>query len=148
MGQVLGTAIDQLSGQGRARQRLLAHDLLATLDACLGMADGQLGNLFARRGILAQPVAERVLGHPGDEQGGLARAQPLLGLTGELGIADANGEDIAELFPDIVRGQADPARQQFPELAKFSQRFGQAGAQPRHVRAALRGRYQVGVAFL
>ena len=81
---VLPHAIGQLARQRRTLGDPLALDFLAGLETATGMADRHFSNLLADIGVLVQPQAECILDHTRNKGRGLARRQPLLGLTGEL----------------------------------------------------------------
>src|SRR5690606_9643224 len=80
--------------------------------------------------------------------GGLARAQPLLGLAAELRVGHLQAEHKADPVPDILGRQLDAARQQAAEVAELAQGIGEAAAQAVDVGAVLGGRDQVDVALL
>ena len=146
--QVLGDAVGQLAGQGGALGDLLADDLLFGLQARAGALDRQLRDPLAELGVLVQPQAEGIVRGAFDETGGLARAQPFLGLAAELRVGHLERQHEGHAVPDVFRRQLDAARQQVAEVAELAQRIGQAGAQAIDMGAVLRGRDQVDVAFL
>ncbi len=146
--RVLPRAVGQLAGQRRALGDLLALDLLAGLEAATGVADGLLGQQQAGFRVGVEPQAEGVLDHARNEGGCLARGQALLGLAGELRLLHLHRQHEGDAFPDVFRGQLDPARQQVAELAELAHGVQQALAQAVDVGAALGGGDQVDVAFL
>ena len=74
--------------------------------------------------------------------------QAFLGLAAELRIGHLQRQHEGDAVPHVFRRELDAARQQVAEIAELAQRIGQAGAQAVDVRAVLRGRDQVDVAFL
>ncbi len=82
-----------------------------------------------------------------DQGRGLARAELLLGLAGELRIADLDRQHVAGSVPDVLGRELHAARQQVAELAELAHRLDHAGAQAIDVRAAAGGRDQVDVAL-
>ena len=87
LGGVLGSAIGQLAGQGWARCHF-AHHLLGAAQACLGPVNTQLCQQLRLVGVLVQPQAEGVLGDTGYKPRRFPGRQPLLGLTGKLGVLE------------------------------------------------------------
>ena len=98
--------------------------------------------------MLVQPVAELILDDAADERGGLARGEALLRLAGELRLLELGREHEADAVPHVFRRELQPLRQQVAELAELADRIGETDAQTVDVRAALRRRNQVDVAFL
>ena len=111
------------------------------------VADAKLGNRLGLTCMLIKPQAKGVFDDTGDESGGLPRRQSLFSLTAKLGIEDFRREHKTAAFPDVIGSEFNATREQAAKLAKLSQRFEQAGAQARHVGAALRGRDEIHIAF-
>ena len=97
----------------------------------------QLRELIADIGMLVKPQAEGILGHAGNEGRGFPRRQPFLGLARKLRILHLDRKHEADLVPDVVRRELDPARQQVAELAKLADSVGDAGAQAVDMRSTL-----------
>src|SRR5690606_10821253 len=94
-----------------------------------------------------EPERETVLDDAADERGRFARGKSLLRLAGELRVLEFCTEDEVEPVPHVFRGNLYAARQQAAELAIFAQRRRKAGAHAVYVRAILRRRDQVDIAF-
>ena len=67
---------------------------------------------------------------------------------GELRIAHLHRQHVARVVPDVLGRELEAARQQVAELAELAHGFGEPEPEAVDVRAALRGRNQVDVAFL
>ena len=145
--RILRNAVGELSGQGRARRRLLADHRPRGADARLGPRDHVLGEAVAGIGVLAQPQAQLVLHHPGHERGAFARREAVLGLAGELRFRHLDREHVLAGLPDVLRGELHAARKEAPELAVLAQSLGEPGAKAVHVGPALGSRDQVDVAL-
>jgi hypothetical protein len=97
--------------------------------------------------MLVEPQPGGIVRVRFDQRGRLARTKFLLGLAGELRIADLDRQHVARTIPDILGRELDTARQQVAEFAELAHRLDYSGAQAVHVRTAAGGRNQVHVAL-
>ena len=144
---ILVGAVGQLARQGGARHRALARDALGGLDALLGVGDGVLRDALAGIRVLVQPQRRGVAGIALDQLRGFARAQALLGLAGELRLAQLHRQHKRDAAPDVLGRELHATRQQVAELRELAHRRADATAQAVDVRAAAGGRNEIDVAL-
>ena len=100
------------------------------------MADGELGDGGGRVQLAIEIEAELIFHHRPNPGGGAAAGEPFLGLAGELGLADFDGQHILHVLPNVLGGQFDMTRQQLMNLAELAQGLHQPAAQAIDVGAA------------
>ena len=144
---VLTDAIGEFSRQCGPGGDPFSDDFVAGLEANLGVLDGEFGNPVTGFGVLVEPEDEGVLDGAGDEGGAFPAGEAFLGLSGELRIVHLDGEDEAAMFPDVVGGELDAARQEIAKFAVFAQAGDESGAQSVYMGSALQGGDEVYVAF-
>ena len=140
-------AIGELARQRRTAAELLAFDLLGAVLARLRRLDGEIGNALSVGHVLHQPLGKGIFSDGADQGGGLARAQALLGLAGELRVVHLEGQHVTRHAPHVLGRELDAARQQAAEFAELAQGVGESLSKTVDVCAVLHGRDEIHVTF-